>query len=55
MVIEGHDTTLPVTLDAMLHHTQAVARGAKRAFVVADMPFLTYQVTVPKPFATAAG
>jgi 3-methyl-2-oxobutanoate hydroxymethyltransferase len=46
MVIEGHNTTLPVTLDAMLHHTQAVARGTKRAFVVADMPFLTYQVTV---------
>jgi 3-methyl-2-oxobutanoate hydroxymethyltransferase len=48
MVIEGHNTTLPVTLDAMLHHTQAVARGTKRAFVVADMPFLTYQVTVPE-------
>jgi 3-methyl-2-oxobutanoate hydroxymethyltransferase len=48
MVIEGHDTTLPVTLDAMLHHTQAVARGTERAFVVADMPFLTYQVTVPE-------
>src|ERR1700720_123765 len=46
MVIEGHETTLPVTLDAMLHHTQAVARGTKHAFVVADMPFLTYQVTV---------
>jgi 3-methyl-2-oxobutanoate hydroxymethyltransferase len=46
MVIEGHNTTLPVTLDAMLHHTQAVSRGTKRAFVVADMPFLTYQVTV---------
>ena len=46
MVIEGHETTLPVTLDAMLHHTRAVARGAKQAFVVADMPFLTYQVTV---------
>lgn len=45
MVIEGHDNTLPVTLDAMLHHTQAVARGAKRAFVVADMPFLTYQAS----------
>ena len=43
MVIEGHDTTLPVTLDAVLHHTQAVARGAQRALVVADMPFLTYQ------------
>jgi 3-methyl-2-oxobutanoate hydroxymethyltransferase len=46
MVIEGHETTLPVTLEAMLHHTQAVVRGTKRAFVVADMPFLTYQVTV---------
>jgi 3-methyl-2-oxobutanoate hydroxymethyltransferase len=46
MVIEGHETTLPVTLDAMLHHTRAVARGTKHAFVVADMPFLTYQVSV---------
>jgi len=45
MVIEGHDNTLPVTLDAILHHTQAVARGTKRAFVVADMPFLTYQAS----------
>jgi 3-methyl-2-oxobutanoate hydroxymethyltransferase len=45
MVIEGHDSTLPVTLDAVRHHTQAVARGAKRALVVADMPFLTYQVS----------
>ena len=45
MVIEGHDTTLPVTLDAMLHHTRAVARGTKRAFLVADMPFLTYQAS----------
>jgi len=48
MVIEGHDNTLPVTLDAMLHHTQAVARGTKRAFVVADMPFLTYQASASK-------
>ena len=46
MVIEGHETTLPVTLDAMLHHTRAVVRGTERVFVVADMPFLTYQVTV---------
>jgi 3-methyl-2-oxobutanoate hydroxymethyltransferase len=45
MVIEGHDTTLPVTLEAVRHHTQAVARGAKRALVIADMPFLTYQVS----------
>jgi 3-methyl-2-oxobutanoate hydroxymethyltransferase len=45
-VILGHETTLPVTLDAMLHHTRAVSRGASRALVVADMPFLTYQVSV---------
>jgi 3-methyl-2-oxobutanoate hydroxymethyltransferase len=45
MVVLGHETTIPVTLDAMLHHTAAVTRGAKRALVIADMPFLTYQVS----------
>ncbi len=44
MVILGHDSTLPVTMDAMLHHTKAVRNGTKRALVVADMPFLSYQV-----------
>jgi len=39
------DTTVYVTLDAILHHTRAVARGASRALVVADMPFLTYQIS----------
>ncbi|HET6610948.1 MAG TPA: 3-methyl-2-oxobutanoate hydroxymethyltransferase [Kofleriaceae bacterium] len=43
MVIQGHDTTLPVTLDEIIYHTRAVVRGARRAHVVADMPFLTYQ------------
>src|SRR5687767_4795528 len=45
-VILGLDTTLPVTLDAMVHHTRAVSRGAERALVIADMPFLTFQVGV---------
>src|SRR3954464_6593224 len=44
MVVLGHETTIPVTLDAMVHHTAAVTRGSKRALVIADMPFLTYQL-----------
>ena len=46
MVALGYDNTLTVTLDAMVHHTQAVTRGAQRALVVADMPFLTYQISI---------
>jgi 3-methyl-2-oxobutanoate hydroxymethyltransferase len=42
MVVLGHDSTLPVTIDEMLHHTRAVRRGTKRALVVADMPFGSY-------------
>ena len=41
----GYDTTLPVTLDVMIHHTAAVVRGTESALVIADMPFLTYQIT----------
>lgn len=41
----GYDTTLPVTMDEMLHHTRAVTRGAKDALVVGDMPFLSYQAS----------
>ncbi len=41
----GYETTIPVTMDDMLHHTRAVTRAVRRALVVADMPFLTYQVT----------
>src|SRR5690606_11538251 len=43
MVVLGHDTTLPVTMEEMLHHTRAVRRGVERALVVADMPFGSYQ------------
>jgi len=53
-VILGLDTTIPVTLDAIIHHTQAVTRGANRALVVADMPFLTYQVTPEQAMHNAA-
>jgi 3-methyl-2-oxobutanoate hydroxymethyltransferase len=42
----GYDSTLPVTMDEMLHHTRAVARGAKNALIVGDMPFLSYQVSI---------
>src|SRR5690606_7415684 len=45
MVALGLDSTIPVTLDMMVHHTAAVRRGANRAFVIADMPFLTYGVS----------
>lgn len=45
MVIQGHDSTLPVTMDQMVYHSAAVTRGAKRAHVVGDMPFLSYQVS----------
>ena len=53
-VILGLDTTIPVTLDAIIHHTQAVSRGAERALVVADMPFLTYQITPEQAMRNAA-
>jgi 3-methyl-2-oxobutanoate hydroxymethyltransferase len=53
-VILGLDTTIPVSLDAVLHHTRAVTRAANRALVVADMPFLTYQVSVEQAMRNAA-
>lgn len=46
MVMLGYDSTLPVTMEDMLHHTKAVVRGAENALVVADLPFMSYQVTV---------
>jgi 3-methyl-2-oxobutanoate hydroxymethyltransferase len=45
MVMLGYENTLPVTVDEMLHHTRAVRRGVKRAFLIADMPFASYQVS----------
>ena len=42
MVIQGHDTTVPVTVDDVIYHSRTVARGLRRAFLVADMPFMSY-------------
>jgi 3-methyl-2-oxobutanoate hydroxymethyltransferase len=49
----GYDTTLPVTMDDMVHHTRAVSRAAKNAMVVADMPFLSYHISVEEAVRNA--
>ena len=54
MVLQGHSSTLPVTLDDMVYHTSCVARGARQAFIVADMPFGTSQVSPECTFENAA-
>ncbi len=46
MVVLGYDSTVPVTMEEMLHHCKAVARGAQNAFLVGDMPFMSYQTSV---------
>lgn len=53
MVVLGHPTTLPVTLDEMLHHTRAVVRGVRDALVVTDLPFGTYQDSPSQALASA--
>ncbi len=53
MVALGHEDTLSVTMDEMVHHTKAVTRGVSRALVIADMPFLSYQPGVDKAVANA--
>jgi 3-methyl-2-oxobutanoate hydroxymethyltransferase len=54
MVVQGNPTSLSVTLDEMIYHTRCVVRGVKRALVVADLPFLTYQVS-PRQAVRNAG
>ena len=54
MVLQGHDSTLPVTLRDIEYHTACVARGSKQAFVIADLPFGTYQESPAQAFASAA-
>lgn len=46
MVIQGHDTTVPVTVDDVIYHTRSVSRGILRAFLIADMPFMSYTTPV---------
>lgn len=53
MVVAGHDTTLPLTMGEALYHCRAVRRGIKRALLVADMPFLSYQVGAAKALYNA--
>lgn len=53
MTMLGHESTLPVTMEDMAHHTAAVARGAQNALVIADMPYLSYQVSTPEAVRNA--
>lgn len=53
MTVLGYDSTLPVTMADMLHHTAAVTRGVTSAMVVADMPFLSYQINLEEAFRNA--
>lgn len=53
MTMLGYETTLPVTMEEMLHHTAAVARGVKNALVVADMPFMSYQASIEQAIENA--
>ncbi len=54
MVLQGHETTLPVSINDMVYHTRCVARGSKQSFIIADMPFGTSQVSPKNTFAFAA-
>ncbi len=54
MVVLGYDSTIPVTLDDMIHHVKTVVRGSERALIVADLPFMTYQVNPTQALTNAA-
>ena len=54
MVILGYESTIPVTMEEMLHHTKAVVRGTKQAMVIGDMPFMTYHISVDDALYNAA-
>lgn len=52
-VVQGHETTIPVTLEDIIYHTRAVVRGVQRSMVVSDMPFMSYQVSAEEAFRNA--
>src|SRR5215210_7775172 len=52
-VLAGHETTLSTTLDQMIYHAASVRRGSRRALVFVDLPFLTYQISVPDAIRNA--
>ncbi|WP_044336374.1 3-methyl-2-oxobutanoate hydroxymethyltransferase [Rossellomorea aquimaris] len=54
MVVLGYDSTVPVTVEDMIHHTKAVKRGAKNTFIVTDMPFMSYHLSRDETLKTAA-
>jgi 3-methyl-2-oxobutanoate hydroxymethyltransferase len=54
MVVLGYESTIPVTMEDMLHHTKAVVRGVKRALVIGDMPFMTYTISLENALRNAA-
>ena len=54
MVMLGYESTIPVTMEEMIHHTKAVVRGAKKALIIGDMPFMTYHVSVSDALYNAA-
>jgi 3-methyl-2-oxobutanoate hydroxymethyltransferase len=54
MVMLGYESTIPVTMDEMIHHTKAVVRGTKQALVIGDMPFMTYHTSIPDALRNAA-
>ncbi|MDM5192890.1 3-methyl-2-oxobutanoate hydroxymethyltransferase [Bacillus hominis] len=53
MVVLGYDSTVPVTVEDMIHHTKAVRRGAKETFIVTDMPFMSYHVSLQDTMVNA--
>ncbi len=54
MVVLGYESTIPVTMEDMLHHTKAVVRGTQKALVIGDMPFMTYQISIEDAMRNAS-